>query len=274
VSDPALAAAVGREERCADVLGPWPAAALAAALDRDDAPAVGEPLPPFWHHLYAHGVVRGDATGPDGHARRGDFLPDAPGRRMWAGGRVVWHRPLRLGEPVERVSTVRAVTEKAGRSGPLVLVTVEHRWTRAGGLALVEEQDVVYRAGAAAAPPPPAPTGAVWRCERVPDPVLLFRYSALTWNGHRIHYDADHAREVEGYRGLVVHGPLLVTLMLELLRRERPCASLRRLAFRGVSPAIAAEPLEIGGAPAGEARALLWVATAHGLCMSAEAELA
>jgi 3-methylfumaryl-CoA hydratase len=193
---------------------------------------------------------------------------------MWAGGRVVWHRPLRLGEAVERVSTVRAVTEKLGRSGPLTFVRVEHSWSGPEGLALVEEQDIVYRQGAAAAPPRPAPVKAAWRRAWVPDPVLLFRYSALTWNGHRIHYDADYARDVEGYRGLVVHGPLLVTLMLELLRRARPSATLRRLAFRGVSPAIVGERLHIAGAPEAEARARLWVATAHGLCMRAEAELA
>lgn len=277
MSDPA--ARVGRTREVAGVVDPWPAAALTAALGRDDPPAAGEPLPPFWHQLHLHHPVA--ATGPDGHEALGEFLPAFPGRvrRMWAGGRLRVERPLMVGERARKVSTVRAVTPKQGRRGPLVFVLVEHRIETDAGLALVEEQDLVYRepAGndAAAAEPPRAGEGA-WRRSWRPDPVLLFRYSALTYNGHRIHYDADYARGEEGYRGLVVHGPLLATLMLDLLRRGRPGAAVASFRFRAVAPLIAGEALVVHGEPAGDgSSARLWVAGPGGrLAMEGEAALA
>lgn len=252
--DPAaLEAWVGREERRTDTLAPWPAAALTAALDRDDPPGPGEPLPPFWHHLYFLPVVRADATGPDGHPRRGGFLPPVPlPRRMWAGGRLVWERPLRVGESLERISTVRAVELKRGRSGPLVFVRVEHRFLAQGALVLAEEHDIVYREpprGEEPGPPALAPTGGSWQRAWRPDPVLLFRYSALTYNGHRIHYDHPYVTGVEGYPGLIVHGPLLATLMLDLVRRERPGAEVRRFDFRATAPLFADRDLLVRGEP-------------------------
>jgi 3-methylfumaryl-CoA hydratase len=263
---------VGRAETVTDRVDPWPAAALTAALGRGDAPQAGEPLPPYWHHLYTRKIVAAAETGPDGHPRRSDLLPPAPGRRMWAGGRVVWYRPLRVGEPVERLSTVRAVTEKAGRSGPLVFVLLEHRYSSGGELALVEEQDVVYREGAASGTAPPAPSEASWQRAWQPDPVLLFRYSALTYNGHRIHYDQAYAREVEGYPGLVVHGPLLATFMLDLLRRETPGLELQRFSFRAVSAMLVNRPCTAQGTATSNG-AQLWIAHENGtLAMSGEVE--
>ncbi|MCS6778513.1 MAG: MaoC family dehydratase N-terminal domain-containing protein [Geminicoccaceae bacterium] len=255
---------VGREERRVDTLDPWPAAALTAALDREDPPGPGAPLPPFWHHLYFRPVVAASRTGPDGHPRRGDFLPPVPlPRRMWAGGRLAWQRPLRIGETLERVSTVRAVSLKQGRSGPLVFVLVEHRFMADGHPVLVEEHDIVYRElprPEEAAAPPLAPSPGPWRRRWQPDPVLLFRYSALTYNGHRIHYDHRYATEVEGYRGVIVHGPLLATLMLDLLRRERPDAGVARFDFRATAPLFAGEELTVHGDPeTGNGTVRLWI---------------
>jgi 3-methylfumaryl-CoA hydratase len=259
-----LRAWIGREERRTDTLHPWPAAALTAALDRDDPPGPGEPLPPFWHHLYFLPTVAASQTGADGHPRRGGFLPPVPlPRRMWAGGRLAWERPLRVGETLERVSRVRSVEAKRGRSGTLVFVLVEHRFLDRGETVLVEEHDIVYRE-----PPRPEDTQAPhlspppgrWRRSWRPDPVLLFRYSALTYNGHRIHYDHPYVTGVEGYPGLVVHGPLLATLMLDLLRRERPEAVVRRFDFRATAPLFVDRELTVHGEPdANGGTVRLWV---------------
>ncbi len=271
---------IGRQERRVDTLHPWPAAALSAALDRDDPPGPGEPLPAFWHHLYFLPVVPAAETGPDGHPRRGGFLPPVPlPRRMWAGGRLVWERPLRVGETLERVSTVRGVTLKEGRRGPLVFVLVEHRFLSDEKTVLVEEHDIVYRTPPRpedGVEPPPAPGPGPWRRSWRPDPVLLFRYSALTYNGHRIHYDHPYVTAVEGYRGLVVHGPLLATLMLDLLRRERPTAQLRRFDFRATAPLFVEEELTVHGDPETSNGAVrLWVTGPRGeLAMLGTATLA
>jgi 3-methylfumaryl-CoA hydratase len=196
---------------------------------------------------------------------------------MWAGGRLRLHRPLLVGEAVEKVSTVRSVTRKQGRSGPLAFVLVEHRLeTPDGGVAIVEEQDLVYREPSSLpSASPRAAAGGRWRRSWRPDTVLLFRYSALTYNGHRIHYDVDHARREEGYPGLVVHGPLLATLMLDLVRRERPDAAVTGFALRAVTPLFAGEPLTVHGEPpaAGEGGPVrLWVAGPDGrLAMEGEA---
>jgi 3-methylfumaryl-CoA hydratase len=267
---------LGREECWTAVLDPWPAAALTAALGRDDPPRMGEPLPPFWHQLYHLPVVHAGATGPDGHAAKGGFLPPVPlPRRMWAGGRLRVERPLRIGEEIRKVSMVKAIMPKAGRQGPLVFVLIEHRLTGPGGLAVVEEHDIVYRepAAAGAGVPAAAPEGGIWRRGWRPDEVLLFRYSALTFNGHRIHYDRPYAMGVEGYPGLVVHGPLVATLLLDLLRRERPGAGLSRFAYRAQSPLFVGETLEVHGAPA-DKEVRLWATGADGrLAMTAEATL-
>ncbi len=180
---------------------------------------------------------------------------------MWAGGRVSWNRHLLVGDPVERISTVRAVSEKSGRSGALVFVTVEHRYAGAGGdVALIEEQDIVSTgkryAGVPPRPPEPPPCGSAWRA----DQVLLFRYSALTYNGHRIHYDRAYAQDVEGYPDLVVHGPLLATLMLNLVRRQRPEAAPVRFAFTARSPVFVDRPIIVAGCPDGPTSLRLWVA--------------
>jgi 3-methylfumaryl-CoA hydratase len=250
-----LRAWIGRTEIAHDRVAAAPVRALAATLDHPDAPAPeGTPLPPLWHWLFFLPLHRASELGDDGHARRGGFLPPVPlPRRMWAGGRFEFRAPVRIGEDVVRTSTVEDVRARQGRSGPLVFVTVRHELRGPGERepALVEWHDIVYRQARRDADPTPAPPraeeAAHWSRTIVPDAVLLFRYSALTFNGHRIHYDRRYATEVEGYRGLVVHGPLIATLLVDLLRRHRPDAELAGFAFKAMRPAFDERPLTLCG---------------------------
>ena len=277
----ALRTWIGRPETRIDQVMPTPMAALAATLDRDDpSPAPGDPLPPLWHWLYFLPLARASEIGPDGHAKRGGFLPPVPlPRRMWAGGRLDFLQPLHVGERIERTSRIADVTSKEGRSGPLVFVLVRHEIAGERGLAIVEEHDIVYRgepqAGERPAAGRAAPGGATWTRTIHPDDVLLFRYSALTFNGHRIHYDRRYVTEVEGYPGLVVHGPLIATLLVDLLRRNRPDATISRFAFRAMSPLFDVASFSVNGILDGSKRVSLWAASAAGeLAMDATAELA
>jgi 3-methylfumaryl-CoA hydratase len=272
---------VGRSETRSDEVTAAPMAALAATLDIDAPyPRHGDPLPPLWHWLYFLPIHRQSDLGPDGHARRGGFLPpvDLP-RRMWAGGRVEFHHPLRVGERVTRTSRIAEVRFKEGRTGPLVFVLVRHEIGSEGRVALTEEHDIVYRGHARPGDPavaaPIAPADAAWERVVRPDDVLLFRYSALTFNGHRIHYDRRYATEVEGYPGLVVHGPLIATLLLGLVRRNLPSAVVRRFEFRAVSPIFDTGDFTICGKPEGNASTIrLWAKGGSGaLAMTASAAI-
>ena len=218
-------------------------AALSATLDIDASPPrSGDPVPPLWHWLWFLPIHRQSELGPDGHAKTGDFLPPVSlPLRMWAGGRFEFHRPLRVGQIYTRTSRIIEVHQKEGRSGPLVFVTVRHEISDAEGIALSEEQDIVYRDNPATPGTRPAvaesaPTDAAWERIVRPDDVLLFRYSALTFNAHRIHYDRRYAIEVGGYPGLVVHGPLIATMLMDMLRRNLPDAKVERFSFRAASP--------------------------------------
>lgn len=268
---------IGRGESREDTIGAAPLRELCALLDRDDpAPAEGEPIPPLAHWLYFLPTDRQSELGPDGHARRGGFLPPVPlPRRMWAGSRLEFLRPLAVGARATRKSTIRDVSVKEGRSGTLVFVTVRHEISDAGGPAIVDEHDIVYRGeGGGTAAPVAAPAGEAWRREIHPDPVLLFRYSAVTFNGHRIHYDHPYVTGVEGYPGLVVHGPLIATLLVDLLRRNRPAAALRRYSFRAMRPLFDTAPFTTCGLPEEAARrARLWTRDSQGaITMDATAE--
>ena len=279
-----VAAWVGRQETRHDQIGATPVQALAAALDHPAAPVpAGTPLPPLWHWLYFLPLHRASDLGPDGHARLGGFLPPVPlPRRMWAGGRFEFHAPLRVGDAVERRSTIENIALKTGRSGPLAFVTVRHEVHANGAVApaLVEWHDIVYREarrpGDADPPPRPPALQATWQHELVPDEVLLFRYSALTFNGHRIHYDRRYVTGVEGYPGLVVHGPLIATLLVDLLRREQPDARLAGFSFRAVRPTFDLNPFSVCGEPAPDGRSVhLWAQDHEGwLTMDATATLA
>ena len=275
---------VGRQERRSDWLNPNHLAAWNATLDRDDPfPRDGEPVPPGFHWTLFPPLARQSELGPDGHPRKGGFLPPVSlPRRMWAGGQLRFHQPLQVGERVERVSTIESVEEKRGKSGPLVFVTVRHLLSGSHGPAVEELHDIVYReapkAGASSAgssarvPSEPAGTGA-WRREVVPDDVLLFRYSALTFNGHRIHYDRRYATGVEGYPGLIVHGPLIATLLLDLLRRQLPRAAVELFRFKALRPTFDIAPFSIHGGPGeGDKHFRLWSTDGQGeVAMEAEA---
>jgi 3-methylfumaryl-CoA hydratase len=229
--------------------------ALQATLERPDAPLrEGDLLPPLWHWLFFWGITARSGLGRDGHPALGGFLPPlGPARRMWAGSRLHFHLPLRIGEPIARRSTIADIRLKAGRSGHLVFVTVRHEISGREGVAITDEHDIVYRedtgAPAAERSAEPAPGDPAFSERHLADPVLLFRYSALTFNGHRIHYDRPYATEVEGYRGLVVHGPLLATLMVELAVRSRPDRAIDSFEFRGRRPVIDGEPFTVNGRP-------------------------
>jgi 3-methylfumaryl-CoA hydratase len=272
---------IGRAETRSDQITPAAIAALSATLDREDPyPRDGEPLPPLWHWLYFLPATRQSELGPDGHAKRGGFLPPVPlPRRMFAGGRYRFQHDLQVGEQITRVSKVSDVSHKMGRSGPLVFVVVRHEISNKRGLALVEEHDIVYREEARSQDTPTkvqlAPEGSMWTREIHPDPVLLFRYSALTFNGHRIHYDQRFCTEVEGYPGLVVHGPLIATLLLDLLRRNRKDVKVERFSFRAVRPLFDETPFWVCGRSESDGKTIqLWARDSDNrLAMDATANL-
>ena len=261
---------VGRSETRTDTLSPGLVRGMAATLG---VPEPAGALPPLWHWMLFPDWAPASALGSDGHPKRGGFLPpvhDLP-RRMWAGGRIRFHAALHAGQPVTRHSTILSVTEKAGGTGTLVFVTVEHAVTGPDGPVLTEQQDIVYRGtgGDAVKPGEPAPPIAAAAAREVlPDPVLLFRYSALTGNGHRIHYDSDYVRNEEGYPGLVVHGPLQATWIAMLAAELGP---LGQFSFRGRRPAFAGTPLQIEAWHAGGSLQLRTRDAGGAVCMTADA---
>ena len=276
---------VGKTEILSDDITAAPVRALSATLDRDDgAPVAGlTVLPPLWHWLYFLPKQRQSEIGPDGHPKRGGFLPPVPlPRRMWAGGRLRWltENPLLVGDVVQRISRIESVAHKAGRTGDLLFVLVKHEVHNSKGLALTEEHDIVYRAAAQPGDPVPPPVaaekGAAWQREIVPDDVLLFRYSALTFNGHRIHYDRRYVTEVEGYPGLIVHGPLIATLLVDLLRRHASGAFVKSFSFKAVRPTFDLHPFRLNGQPSADGKTIqLWAQDHEGwLTMQGTAELA
>lgn len=258
----AYAAYEGRSQAQTDHIDAARVNALMAALGDERRFANGDEAPALAHWLYFWDVRSPSALGVDGHAARGDFLPPvALPRRMWAGGRLRFLRPLVVGSAVTRRSTIASVTEKHGRSGALVFVTVEHVLSDAGRDLIVEQQDIVYRdapaPGATAAPPQSEISNAAdWREEIQADPILLFRYSALTMNGHRIHYDRAYAVEQEGYSGLVVQGPLQATCLAALAGRMG--GRLASFEFRGLSPAVDGRSIVASGTR-GDREATLWM---------------
>jgi 3-methylfumaryl-CoA hydratase len=252
---------------------------LAATLDEDmPMPKMGDPLPIGWHTIFFPRVVRQSQIGADGHPQRGDFLPPVPlPRRMFAGRRVKFVADLRVGDEVKRESTIKDVTIKQGRTGQMVFVTVQTDISSPRGLAVTEEQDIVYRAepdkNAPPPPPQPAPGKAVWSRTVTPDSVMLFRYSALTFNGHRIHYDHPYVTGTEGYPNLVMNGGLTTLLTLELARAKSP-RPLAFVASRNVRPLFVNRPITFCGEPAADGKtAKLWAQDDTGaLALTADAE--
>jgi len=273
-----LDAWLDKTETLTDDITSFPLRALAATLD---GVPPGDIVPPLWHWLYFLPVSPLSEAGTDGHPKRGGFLPPVPlPRRMWAGGRFTFHAPLRAGTQATRTSTIAAIEDKTGRSGRLVFVTVQHRFETGGVLCIEEEHDIVYRdvpqPGASAPKPVAAPTDHAWQRTIDADAVLLFRYSALTFNSHRIHYDFPYVTGEEGYPGLIVHGPLIATLLVDLVRRERPDATLATFAFRAVRPTFAGNTFTVCGKPSADGRTIeLWAKDHEGwLTMQASATLA
>lgn len=271
---------IGRTETSRDQATLAPLRALSATLDRDDPePCEGDPLPALWHWLYFLPTHRQSEIGTDGHARRGGFLPPVPlARRMWAGSRLEFHADIRAGASMERVSTIEDVRLKEGKSGPLVFVVVRHEISSQGQLAIREWHDIVYREMPQPGQPSPAataaPPNAAWCREIVPDSVLLFRYSALTFNGHRIHIDRSYATGEEHYPGLIVHGPLIATLLLDLLRRHWPQSRVARFAFKAVQPLFDIAPFKVCGRPDTDQQISLWAENHEGqLAIEASAHL-
>lgn len=261
---------IGKKETHGDVATAWPVAALAATLDRrDPEPAIGTPIPAGWHWLYFLETTPASELGADGHAKRGGFLPPVTlPRRMWAGGRIEFRGTIPVGAEITRDSEVLSVEAKQGKSGSLVFVTVRHAVSCNGHAAVVEEHDIVYRE--AAKPGDPAPQGkpaardAAWRRDVVAGPVMLFRFSALIFNAHRIHYDIDYCREEEHYPGLIVHGPLQTILLLDLCRRNDP-RPVKRLDYRALLPVFHTEQFTVNGKPdPGGRQAELWTANGTG----------
>jgi itaconyl-CoA hydratase/mesaconyl-C4 CoA hydratase len=264
---------IGRRQESQDRISFTLVKRIAATLG-EPAPRSGESLPPLWHWAFFQEPVTADELGPDGHPALGGFLPPAHNRnRMWAGSRLEFYQPLTVEADVTCVSTILNVEEKHGRTGSLLFVTVRHEYFQDGKRALQDEQDIVYRE-----PTPPKLSGTEaipqgqWRDLVVPSPTLLFRYSAVTFNGHRIHYDWPYVTDTEGYPGLVVHGPLIATLNLRAFTKAHPNARLKRFTFRGVRPLISPQPFEVGGRLIDSGKAQLWAGNQDGTAQIGEVE--
>lgn len=243
-----------------------------AATFGQTPPAAGQPLPALWMWCFFQEPVAESQLGGDGHPARGGFLPPADNRnRMWAGGRVDFIAPLIVGAQAQRRSTLLHIEQKHGRTGALLFVTVRHEYLQNGQLCVREEQDIVYRE-----PNPPklhsAPAGASadWSETVTPTPTLLFRYSAVTFNGHRIHYDYPYVTGTEGYAGLVVHGPMIATLNLQAFMRANPGKQVRHFAYRGVRPLTVPGAFEVAGRISAPGQARLWAGNADGVAQSAD----
>ena len=250
---------IGRTQTASDWIAASRLEAWHATLDHESEPVnEGTVVPPGFHWTLAPHVARESELGPDGHARRepNSFLPPVPlPRRLWAGSRVTFRRPLRVGDRVERSSVIASVDAKQGRESALLFVTVRHRYSGSDGVSIEEEQDLVYREApsvraAAARAPAGNEAAPAWHRTIRPTETLLFRYSALTLNTHRIHYDRPYATDVEGYPGLVVHGPLIATLLLDLVRSPVPSKPIARFSFKALRPTFDTSDFAVCGGPA------------------------
>ncbi len=264
---------IGRQERTTDFINPSHVRKIASALEAA-APESGEALPPLWQWALFVEPAPLDELGEDGHPRRGGFLPPAENRnRMWAGGRLQFHQPLLVGKEGERVSTITAIKEKEGRTGRLLFVTVSHEYRQDGVLCISEEQDIVYREPSAPklGGTEAAPQGA-WSDTIVPGTTMLFRYSAVTFNGHRIHYDYPYVTDCEGYPGLVVHGPMIATRVLQAFCKANPDKTVTGFSFRGLRPLIAPTAFQASGQIEAPGQARLWAEQEGTIAQAAEVQ--
>jgi 3-methylfumaryl-CoA hydratase len=267
---------IGRERSVTDVITPRLAASLNAVLDLDGSVEAGLPATPGIHWCLAPDIVPMREIGPDGHPHRGGFLPPIPfPRRMWAGGELIYSGDFRIGDEVVKRSIIDNVEWKSGRSGDLIFVTLSHLYSTPRGLALEERQDIVYRrlenAPAATEQKPALAESADHSRVVKADPVLLFRYSAITFNGHRIHYDHPYVTKEEGYPGLIFHGPLQATLLLNLAAELHGGAVPVHFSFRSVKPLFAGGEISVNGRAA-TSETLLWIGDqTDGVTMKASA---
>ena len=266
---------LGHSESFNDTIRLQPASFMEATLDRPIKLEEGQPLPPLWHWLYFLEAKRGSELGRDGHPQKGGFLPPVTlPRRMWAGGRFQFLAPIPIGQQARKVSSIKDIKYKHGRTGELCFVTVLHEVFVGDTLSFTEEQDIVYREDPKSDAITPQPLMAPDQYDIsetiTPTQIMLYRYSALTFNGHRIHYDVDYAREVEGYQDLVFHGPLTATLLVDLAARtfsKQP----KSFMFKGLSPITADNAFKIEGRREGDVMHL-WARRYDGvLAMTAQA---
>lgn len=263
---------IGRSTTIHSALDPAQSCRMQAMLDRKSNLSEGSELPPAWHWIYFFDAYKASELGNDGHTRLGISLPEFPlPRRMWAGGNIQWRNKVLLGTPATRTTEIKSINAKEGRTGTLIFVTLEHRIEQLGNLCITEEQNIVYREAAtssAQVEPNRAENDSDFSQKWKFGSTELFRYSALTFNGHKIHYDSDYARDVEGYSNVVIHGPLLATLLLDLaVQNSRPVKSY---SYRAQSPICLPEGLTAHGKKIGSA-SHLWIASESGtLAMKAE----
>lgn len=264
-----LAAATGRIVTADDVVTAAPVAAMMATFGREGpAPVEGDPLPPLWHGMFCTAKLPPDRLGADGLAKDEGLLPEATGfpHKLFGGARFSFDRPVRIGEAIRKESEIMGFEAKEGRSGAFLVGRVQHRVVTEGGIAIVEDNDIIFRAasgggGSGASPPSAAAEApaAAWRRTITPDPVLMFRHSALTFNSHRIHYDRDYARE-RGFPGLLVQGMLIARLMLEMVRDGMPGREVGTFAFRSGRPIHDTGDFTLSGDPAADGGSVTLVA--------------
>ena len=237
------------------------------------SPKIGEPLPALWHWMFFQPELNKTELGADGHPQVGGFMPPAFGRnRMWAGGSLEFSQPLIIGKPATCNSSIENIIEKQGSTGSLVFVTVRHDYTQQGEHKFTERQNIVYRL-----PTPPKHTSdaapkAQWSTHVTPNSTLLFRYSAVTFNGHRIHYDYPYVTETEGYDNIVVHGPLMATLALHGCLNAHPNKVLKSFKYRGVRPATLGHDIHIEGKMLNDSQAEVWISNDNGVIQQGEVE--
>ncbi|WP_083928530.1 transposase [Marinobacterium rhizophilum] len=262
---------IGRSEKAYDEISFGNIQRIAATLS-EVRPGWGSPLPPLWQWCFFQKNAPESELGIDGHPTRGGYLPTVENRnRMWAGGRIDFYTPLIIGTAATRVTTIKNAQEKVGKAGNLLFVTVEHKYIQDDIVAIREEQDIVYRDPTpltlkCSAPIPDAD----WVEEIKPTSTLLFRYSAITFNSHRIHYDWPYATECEGYPGLVVHAPLIATLTLRAFCRANPEAKLKHFSYRSICPLFSPEPFKLGGTIQSPGRGMIWAGSDTGVAQQGE----
>lgn len=235
------------------------------------APKEGEDLPHLWHWMFFQPALHANDLGRDGHPNTSNTLPEAAGRnRMWAGGRFVFERPLKIGQPAQCISQIEKKVEKQGSTGALLFVTIRHDYSQDGIHCFSEWQDIVYREPAAPKTSSEAAPQAQWSITHKPDATQLFRYSAVTFNGHRIHYDYPYATEIEGYSNLVVHGPMMATWALAGFLQNHPDKIVRSFSFRGVRPNTLPHAVSAQGRLLADNKAQVWISNENGMIQLGE----